>query len=92
MPPTLAGERGVLLSACVTNSNVFVAMTADGVASPSGGRFKPASAGWFRGPSAFGTIHACVPLRRSNAVMRPYGGFMSGKPRGPFMISRMPAR
>ena len=40
VPPTFAGERGVLLSACVTNSSVFVAMTADGVASPSGGRLR----------------------------------------------------
>src|SRR5262245_44783718 len=64
-------------------SSVLVAIALDLVALPSGPSLRCAIAGSFRGPSPLGAVHTLSPRFRSRAVIRPYGGFTSGSPRGP---------
>src|SRR5438876_3566766 len=73
-----------------TKSSVLVTSGALRPGLPSAGRFSGFSSGWFLGPSPFGTIQTWSPLFRSMAVMRPYGGLSSGRPRGPGVQARVP--
>ena len=88
--PAPGGVRTMIGSPSLTKSSVFVSRVIARPGCPSGGRSRCAMAGWFRGPSPLGTIQTCSPVRMSMAVMRPYGGLVSGSPRGPFGNARVP--
>src|SRR6266508_260165 len=68
---------------CATSSSVFVTNGKPRKGQPMRGSDNSLSAGCLRGPSPIGVIQRWAPDFRSIAVMRPYGGLVSGRPWGP---------
>src|SRR6266508_2839691 len=67
---------------CATSSSVFVTNGKPRKGQPMRGSDNSLSAGCLRGPSPIGVIQRWAPDFRSIAVMRPYGGLLSGPAKG----------